>query len=45
MILTRYRIQPFGSFDLEAAESVKMVIKPKAKRTGSILDIEGFRLA
>lgn len=23
---------------------VKMVIKPKAKRTGSILDIEGFRL-
>jgi len=24
---------------------VKVVIKPKAKRTGSILDIEGFRLA
>jgi uncharacterized OB-fold protein len=24
---------------------IKVVIKPKAKRTGSILDIEGFRLA
>lgn len=34
-----------GDEPLEIGERVELVLRPEAERTGSILDIEGFRLA
>lgn len=44
-VLLHYLLKVTDPTQVSIGAPVKMVIKPKAKRTGSILDIEGFVLA
>ncbi|MEX2420348.1 MAG: Zn-ribbon domain-containing OB-fold protein [Actinomycetota bacterium] len=39
-----HRLLDTGDAPLEIGERVEVVVRPKAERTGSILDIEGFRI-
>ena len=39
-----HRVLETGDEPLEIGERVEVVLKPEAERTGSILDIEGFRI-
>lgn len=39
-----HRVLETGDEPLEIGERVEVVLKPEADRTGSILDIEGFRI-
>lgn len=39
-----HRVLDAGDEPLEIGERVEVVLKPEAERTGSILDIDGFRL-
>ncbi|MGE5460362.1 MAG: OB-fold domain-containing protein, partial [Solirubrobacterales bacterium] len=38
-----HRVLDAGDEPLEIGERVEVVLRPEAERTGSILDIEGFR--
>jgi hypothetical protein len=39
-----HRVLETGDEPIEIGERVEVVVKPEAERTGSILDIEGFRI-
>ena len=40
-----HRVLEPGEEPLEIGERVEVVVKPETQRTGSILDIEGFRVS
>lgn len=44
-VLLHTILGPMGDEPLEVGERVEVVLRSQAERTGSILDIEGFRLA
>ena len=40
-----HRVLEPGEEPLEIGERVEVVVRPETERTGSILDIEGFRVS
>ena len=43
-VLLHRLLEPMDDEPLEVGEKVEVVLRPDAERTGSILDIEGFRI-